>query len=123
MDTGFITTDGVNFLIQEPSPFSAGWFSHKFKGAALLFEVASFICFKNVVWVDGPFMAGSFSNLKMFRCRFKASLLQLETVIADRGYRDEKVVTPWILHANKNLHSRLRACHEALNGDVKFSKI
>ena len=33
----FVSIDGTDFRIQEPSPFSSSWYSHKFKGPGVLY--------------------------------------------------------------------------------------
>lgn len=35
-----VTVDGTDFRINEPTDFSTKWFSHKFKGPGLRYEVA-----------------------------------------------------------------------------------
>ena len=40
----FISLDGTDFRILEPSPFDPKWYSHKFKGAGVRYEVG--ICLK-----------------------------------------------------------------------------
>lgn len=37
--TAFVSLDGADFKIEEPTPFSPKWFSHKFKGPGLRYEV------------------------------------------------------------------------------------
>ena len=60
-----ITVDGTDFRIQEPIPFNPKWYSHKFKGPGLRYEVA--ICIKTgcIVWVIGPFPAGEWPDRKI----------------------------------------------------------
>jgi hypothetical protein len=35
-----VTVDGTDFRIYEPTPFSPMWYSHKYKGPGLRYEVA-----------------------------------------------------------------------------------
>ena len=60
-----VTVDGTDFRIQEPIPFNPKWYSYKFKGPGLRYEVA--ICIKTgwIVWVNGPFPAGEWPNRKI----------------------------------------------------------
>jgi hypothetical protein len=116
-----VSVDGTDFIIQEPSPFSSSWYSHKSNGPALRYEIA--ICIQTgwIVFYHGPFPAGM-SDLKIFRIKLKTILGPLEKVIADKGYRgDEKVDTP--LTAKSKLHkdgmSIARARHETVNGRLK----
>lgn len=38
-----VTVDGTDFLINEPTPFNKKWCSHKFKHAALRYEIGIFL--------------------------------------------------------------------------------
>ena len=57
-----ITVDGTDFRIQEPSPFDPKWYSHKFRGPGLRYEIG--VCIKTgwIVWVNGPFPAGAWPD-------------------------------------------------------------
>jgi hypothetical protein len=52
-----ITIDGTDFSIYEPAPFSTEWFSHKFKGPGVRYELAISIRGGNTVHIHGPFPA------------------------------------------------------------------
>jgi hypothetical protein len=54
--------DGTDFRIQEPSPFDRKWFSHKFHGPGLRYEVALSIKTGNIVWVNGGVPCGEYRN-------------------------------------------------------------
>ena len=75
--------------ICEPNPFEAKWFSHKFKGPGLRYEVALCISTGHIVWTRGPFACGSWPDLKICRLRMKKALLPEEMVVSDEGYKDE----------------------------------
>lgn len=107
------TVDGIDFRIWEPYPFieecSKIWYSLKFKGPGIQYEIA--ICVKtgDVVWFNGPFPCG-FSNLNIFCAGLKQELGLGEKVIADCGYRgDANVCTPddWKDEANKKAMGQL----------------
>ena len=74
----------------------------------------------NICWVHGPYPAGAFPDVKIFRRCMKEALLSGERVIADRGYSDDSCLTP-----NKSSESghalagELRARHEGVNGRLK----
>ena len=55
----FVTVDDTDFPINEPSPFSSTYFSHKINGPALRYEVAVSVGPANIVWAHGPFKAGT----------------------------------------------------------------
>ena len=84
-----MTVDGTDFWIPEPSPFDRKWFSHKFNHAALRYEMALCIQTGWIVWTNGPFCAGSHSDVKIFRAGLKRELDLYECVEVDRGYVGE----------------------------------
>ncbi len=115
-----VSVDGTDFRIFEPTPFNSKWYSHKFKGPGLRYEVGVCIVTGHVVWVNGPFPCGKYSDVKIFRLAMKRALLNGESVIADGGYTDERCeknrqsrVVP------KHLHSLARARHETVNRRFK----
>lgn len=71
-DTGeraLITVDGTDCPIQEPFPWRDGvnckFFSHKFNGAGLKYEIGVSIKSGDIVWYNGPFPAGM-NDLQVF---------------------------------------------------------
>ena len=83
-----LSVDGTHFRIQEPTPFSPMWFSHKDKKPALKYEVALCIQTGHIVWTHGPF-PGSYHDVVIFRFGLKAALAPGERCEADKGYRGE----------------------------------
>ena len=81
-----ITVDGTDFRIREPTPFSPMWFSHKFKGAALCYEVGVSINGGGIVWVNGPYACGMWPDISIFCARLMGMLRPGEMVEADNGY-------------------------------------
>jgi hypothetical protein len=117
--------DGVDFQIQEPTPFSTAWYSHKFHGPGLRYELAVAINTGDIVSFNGPFPCGAFPDLKIFRNRLKQELGQGEKVVADRGYKgDTKTCTPDNSNnpAHKKAMNRARARHETINRRLKTWK-
>ena len=65
------------------NPFS----SHKFAGkCALRYELGVDIIDGNLVWLEGPFPAGKFTDITIFRHTLIHHLDPLEWVMADDGY-------------------------------------
>jgi hypothetical protein len=89
-----MTVDGTDCPIVEPSPFDSKWFSHKFRGAGLRYEVGVCIQTGNIVWVNGPFPAGTWSDLKIFKAKLANHLLPGEMVEVDGTYRHPKCRMP-----------------------------
>ena len=88
--TAKINVDGTNFRINNQMPFSTDWYSHKFNGPGIRYEVATCIQTGNIVWIHGPFMPGKFSDIMIFRDKLKGMLEKAnEKAEADDGYRGE----------------------------------
>ena len=128
----FVSVDGTDFRIWEPTPFSASWHSHKFNGAAVRYEVVVAIHSGDIVAINGPFRAGDWPDIAIFRDRTMGMLLEGERVEADDGYRGEAAsidlpgeclgdqedgfVAMWIQRRRKGL---VRARHETVNRRFK----
>ena len=84
-----LSVDGVHCPINEPRKKpNAKWFSHKFNKPGLAYEIAVSVYSSDVVWVQGPFPAGT-SDLSIFKRLGKGlkHKLPLGTkAIADRAY-------------------------------------
>ena len=113
-----ITVDGTNFWIQEPIPFNPKWYSHKFKGPGLRYEVT--ICIKTgwIVWVNGPFPAGEWPNRKITQAGINHHLDDNECYVGDGGYYDgwqwAETPTGYNNHEQK-MYAMARAPHETIN--------
>ncbi len=118
-----ITLDGTDVPIQEPRPFSPKWYSHKFKGAGLRYEVALCIQTGWIVWVHGPFPCGRFSDLRIARESIIHKLRPGEKILADGGYRDGRVImeTPTGLNnVDQYMKQVARSRHEHVNERFKI---
>ena len=62
------------------------WFSHKFKGPGLRYKVAVSIKSRNIVWTNGHFPSGSYSDLTIFCLGLKQKLEPNKDIEADLGY-------------------------------------
>lgn len=83
----YASVDWADVLISEPFPFDTMCCSYKSSSAALQYEVSVSIEGK-IVWIHGPFPAGSNSDLVIFRSALRQNLLHNELLIADSGYVD-----------------------------------
>eukprot|EP00525_Craspedostauros_australis_P003509 CAMPEP_0198112844 /NCGR_PEP_ID=MMETSP1442-20131203/4629_1 /TAXON_ID= /ORGANISM="Craspedostauros australis, Strain CCMP3328" /LENGTH=325 /DNA_ID=CAMNT_0043769759 /DNA_START=44 /DNA_END=1021 /DNA_ORIENTATION=+ len=114
-DKALVTVDGVDIRIEEPQPFTEGWFSQKFKGPGVRYEVALSIVGGEIVWTNGPFPCGMWNDLSIFRFGLKNKLMDGEVVVADKGYiGDERVLPPKYV-----TDKILRARHETVNRRLK----
>lgn len=122
-NTCYMTVDGTDFLIQEPKPLDRTFYSHKFKHAALRYEIGISIDKGDIIWVNGPFKAGSYPDSKIFRNNLEKKLRPGECVEADNGYRYHyaTVRAPKtyrdVIECGKK--ARARARHEHVNGLLK----
>ena len=121
-----MTVDGTDFRIQEPHPWEQDrnrrFYSHKFKGPGLRYEIG--ICIKtgHLVWFHGPFPCGAYSDLKIYNLKLKHCLHPGEKVIADQGYKGEYSICTKIDAKNeshKKSMSICRARHETINRRFK----
>ena len=109
--------DGTDFRILEPILFYRKWFSHKFKGPGLRYEIGLSIKDGIIVWAHGPFPCGAWPDLRIFRADLKHRLKHGEHVLTDAGYRDERCKTT--LFENHKFSSTVKARHETLNHRLK----
>ena len=121
-----VTVDGTDCPINDPKPFNTRWYSHKFRGAGLRYELAVCIQTGWIVWVNGPYPCGSFPDITIFRHRLIHKLGPTEKVEADRGYRGEDgyIRTPEsaVSQADRRAAGRARARHETINSRLKTFK-
>ena len=134
-DTGedcLLSVDCTDCEICEPGPYvkrvNKKWYSFKYKGPGLRYEVALVIKTGLIAWVNGPFPCGSFPDHKIFKyCGLKDALDINERVKADGGYKSldpQFCKTPYgytsIAHPErKRMASRVRARHETINRRLK----
>lgn len=115
-----VSVDGTDFRIQEPTPFSSRWFSSKFRGPGVRYEIGISVINPKIIWVNGPFPCGTWPDLRIFKQRMCASLYSGEFVIGDRGYKHVRCITPDdVLPHARSLHDHIRARHETCNERFK----
>ena len=121
-----VSVDGTDCPIQEPRPFNRQWFSHKFNGPALKYEVA--ICVRTgwCVWINGPFRGGV-HDITIFRSALIDLIPDGRYAIGDRGYRGEptKISAPNLLDNEQEARFKalVRARHETFNSRLKAFSI
>ena len=122
-----MTVDGTDFKIQQPQPFCTRWYSHKFKGPGVRYEVALSIVGGDIVWTNGPFPCGPWPDLSIFRAGLMNKLRQGEKVEADKGYpgQADKVRMPRDFDNldDKMKKQRARSRQETVNRRFKQFKI
>lgn len=120
--TCFCSLDGVDFKILEQTPFNRRWFSHKFRGPGLRYEIALCIRTGHIVWKYGGYPCGEYPDLKLAREAYVFTVLPGELTMADKGYRDQ---TLFLLPtaANGRKHKQIMARHETVNKRIRQFKI
>lgn len=108
-----MSLDGVDFRILEPVPFDPRWFSHKFRGPGLRYEVGLNIRNGNIVWAFGGYPCGEYVDLKLAREAFALAVDDDERAMADKAYSDPLFITPNI--RNSNRHKLIMSRHETVN--------
>lgn len=121
-----VSVDGTDFRIQEPMPFDRKWFSHKFNGPGVRYEVGISIASGDIVWTNGPFPCGEWNDLKIAKSKLHNNLLEGELYVADSGYRsaEHRAIIPSGLHNSlERKTSKIRARHESYNRRFKQWKV
>lgn len=120
-----MSIDGTDWPIHEPSPLDPTFYSHKLNRSAYRYEVVVSIDGWDPVCFNGPFKAGSYTNLIIFRGDLKQHIIVNEFVVADRTYRDEKCIQKEMLSLaiDKKTHSQIVARQENVNEMLKNFKV
>ena len=128
-----MTVDGIHCPIEEPTHDQCSenkkYFSHKFRKAALDYELDISIFSQQCAWVSGPYPAGT-HDITVFRARLKKKIQEARErsrvpyrVIGDRGYRGERefISTPSShdSEALRDFKGRALSRHETFNGRLK----
>ncbi|KAF0707704.1 hypothetical protein AaE_013498 [Aphanomyces astaci] len=120
----FVSLDGTDFRIWEPVPYDRKWYSHKFHGAGLRYEVGVCMRTGNIVWVNGGVPCGEWPDLRLARDSYVHCVRQGEITYADKGYRDANYF--YFNHAamaNPQQHKDIMCRHETMNKRLKQFKI
>ncbi len=104
------------------NPFS----SYKFKGkCGLRNEIGVDILAGNIMWFNGPYAAGKYPDIEIFRMGLAHWLDVFERVEADDGYIGEapqKVKCPGCVSnptENQEMQNRVQSRHKMINGRLK----
>lgn len=120
----YASVDGTDCPIQKPSPFSSSFYSHKLNGAGLRYEMCVSNSSSRIFAVSGPYKAGDFPDLAIFKRTIKPQMEKNELVVADSGYPDDNCLQPLIQRSCfKRFHRRARGRHENLNSYFKKFRV
>lgn len=98
------------------------WYSHKFKGPGLRYEIGLNIKTGHIVWAFGGYPCGGYPDLKLARELYVLNVKAGEKTIGDKGYKDTNF---FILpnEQNKTVHRRIMARHETVNKRLRHFKV
>ena len=108
--------DGTDFRIKEPHPFHKSWYSDKFNGPAVKYEVGVCIQTGWIVWLLGPFR-GSKNDHAISMEYLEHVLDDGERYIADKGYHSSSALQPnnaWTFEERHYMRV-VRGRHETIN--------
>lgn len=115
------SVDGTDVRIREPQTFDPKWYSHKFHGPGVRYEIGISINTADIVWLSGPYPCGSYPDISIFNQGMVKGLFQNERVVADNGYKSKRCLRSSQLRTHRDIqkHKRIRARHESMNGRLK----
>lgn len=120
-----ISVDGTDCPVNEPWPFDGKWYSKKFNGPAVKYEVGVCIQTGWIVWVNGPFLASTNDNT-IFQQTLAGMLSSDEGVEVDSGYGGHDALkTPTVAMSSleRKMKSVVRGRHENVNGLLKVFNV
>ena len=120
-----LSVDGTDCPINEPQPFNTCWFTKKFNGPGLRYEIALNIRTGEICWINGPFQCGSWPDGNIFMNDLYHELQGNEMVQADKGYKGRRRCWTWYnqpTQEERDIASRVRARHETVNSRFKTFK-
>ena len=133
-DENFIVSiDGMHCPIYEVrTDPSSKWYSHKFNGPGLCYELAIAIHSNNVVWLNGPFPAST-HDITIFRSALNPPLGLMAKIpngkraIGDSGYKGEPTKVSITREDDepevKKFKGRIKSRQENFNGRLKNFRV
>ena len=101
------------------------WYSHKFKGPGVRYEIGVAIKSGDIVWIAGPYPCGKYNDLMIFEEGLMHELDENERVECDDGYKSldpfyTKTRTGFSRKEEKaGMQNTVRARHETVNKRLK----
>ncbi|CAB9528703.1 unknown protein [Seminavis robusta] len=123
--TCLLSVDGIDCMTNEPWPFDTKWYSQKFNGPGVKYEVGVCIKTGHIVWTNGPFPAGKGDGTICIEGLLNY-LAEDEGVEVDAGYKGHpKFKAPVVATSRKDRKEKsvVRGRHEAINGRLKIFNV
>jgi DDE superfamily endonuclease len=120
-----ISVDGTDCPVNEPWPFDRKWYSHKFNGPGVKYEVGVCIATGFIVWINGPFVCST-NDATIFNGELANLLTEDEGVEVDGGYKGSaKFKTPSVSlsRTQRKQKASVRARHENVNARLKVYNV
>lgn len=120
-----LSIDGIDCPVNEPWPFESKWYSHKFNGPGVKYEVGISISNCDIVWINGPFVCST-NDSSIFQNTLADLLASDEGVEVDSGYLGHnKFKTPATnnSHTQRLQKNKVRGRHENVNGKLKVFNV
>ena len=99
------------------------WFSQKFNGPAVRYEIAVCIQTGDIVWTNGPFPAGRWPDEKIFKHKLIHKLDDDEMVEVDNTYSGLRAYCrlpgDYVSDGDRTAKTNARARHETINKRLK----
>ena len=116
----FTSLDGTDYRIQEPTEFDRKWYSHKFKGPGLRYEIGLNISTGDIIWTNGPYPCGSWTDIMIARDSYVHCILPGELTLADDGYPDRNYFVYPRIYPEVSFHQKkIMQRHETVNHRFK----
>ena len=125
-----VSVDGTDCMIQFQKNAPDAFYTYKHNCSGLQYEVGICILIGWITWVMGPFPAGDWVDVEIFRYWMKHRLGPNERVEADDGYQgedNENIKVPGsLLHDQDDkqlyIRAKVRLRHETCNKRIKQFK-
>jgi len=103
-------------------PFDPSYNSHKFKSAGLRYGISTCIQTGEIVSCHGPFKAGKWADITIYRKHVKPMLLPGEMVEGDAGYHADSTIrgpSDFCCTSEKSAKKKVAGRHETINGRLE----
>lgn len=115
----YVSLDGTDFPIEEPMPLNRKWFSHKFRGAGIRYEIGLNIYNGDIVHAYGGVPCGRYPDLVLARRLYVNLVEDDELTFADKGYNDDHFMSPKRYPQNSRQIKNVMVRHETVNHRIR----